>query len=319
MPSTNSPATSLPHTSPLRALSDDLAAAVARVSPSVVALHARSRIPASGVLWRPGVVVAANHTVKRDTDIPVTLDDGSRTTASVAGRDAGTDLVVLRLPSGLPAAPAATLRAGNEDVRVGELVLAVGRPGEEGVTAALGIVSAIQGPWRSWHGGEIDSFIRLDLSIYDGFSGSPLVDAGGNVLGLNSSALARGMAVTLPVSTVERVVDQLLADGRVARGYLGLAMQPVRITESLRGRAGTGYESGAMVVQVEADGPGDRAGVLLGDVLVSIDGRAVSDPQDVRAALGSAAVGRTLKATLLRAGSLIELPMTVGERSPREG
>jgi serine protease DegQ len=306
--------------STLRELSDDLAGAVARVAPSVVAVHARQRIPASAILWRDGVVVGAHHTIKRDEDIPVTLADGSRTNATVAGRDPGTDLVVLRVPSGLASSEPATLRAADEVPRVGELVLAVGRPGEDGVTATLGIVSAAQGPWRSWHGGDIDRFIRSDLTVYDGFSGSPLVDAKGAVLGLNSSALARGMAVTLPVATVERVVGQLLTRGHVARGYLGLAMQPVRITESLRQRMGgkITYEAGAMVVKVEAGGPADRAGILLGDVLVAVDGSAVTDPEEVSAALGGDAVGRKLAATVVRGGALVELSVTVGER-PRGG
>ena len=162
---------------PLAALSDDLAAAVDTVGRSVVAIHARRRIPASGVVWQPGVIVAAHHTIQRDDDITITLHDGTTTTATLAGRDPSTDLAVLRLADG-SGAPAAAAADGAP--RVGQLVLALGRPGTT-VTASLGIVSAVGGEWRTWQGGAIDRFIRLDLSVYDGFSGGPLVDAGGRV------------------------------------------------------------------------------------------------------------------------------------------
>lgn len=300
----------------LRSLSDDLAAAVERAGASVVAVHARARIPASAILWRDGVVVATNHTVRRDEDIPITLPDGSRTTGTVAGRDGGTDLVVLRVPPSLQSARPAELRPGDEPPKVGELVLAVGRPGEDGPTAALGIVSAVQGPWRTWGGGEIEHFVRLDLSVYDGFSGGPLVDARGRVIGINSSALARGMPVTIPVATVERIVAQLLERGHVARGYVGLAAQPVRITESLRARLGGSYEAGAMVVKVEPQGPADRAGILLGDVVVAVDGDAVADPSEIGALVGDR-VGRTIEMTVVRGGSIAKVPLTVGERPRR--
>jgi S1-C subfamily serine protease len=299
----------------LLAFSNDLAGAVERVGRSVVAINARRRIPASGVHWRSGVIVAANHTVRRDDDITVTLPDGTTVPATLAGRDSGTDLAVLRLAGAtLPVADVGDSAA----LMVGQVVLAVGRPGES-VTASLGIVSALGGEWRTWHGGKIDRLVRLDLAIYDGFSGGPLVDAAGRVLGINTSGLARAAALAVPASTVNRVVDQLLEKGRVARGYLGLGMQPVRLQASLRERLGLQHEGALLVVSVEAGGPADAAGVLLGDLLVSLDGTPVSDPSDVLALLGAERVGTGIVAQIVRGGERTQLTITVGERLPKEG
>jgi S1-C subfamily serine protease len=302
----------------LESLSTDLAAAAERAGRAVVALHARRRIPASGVLWRPGVIVATHHTVHKDADVRVSAGDAPHGRADVVGRDPGTDLVVLRTDASAPGAPADVAR---EPVRVGQFALALGRPGDA-VTAAFGVVSAVGPSWRTWQGGEIEQFVRLDLAVYDGFSGGPLVDAAGRVLGINTSALARAAAVTIPAATVDRVVDQLLAGGRVRRGYLGIGTQPVRLPEGVRARLGDvaagnapggAQSAGLMVVALEPGAPADQAGVLLGDVLLALDGRPTADVDDVLAALGGDAVGRTLDAQLLRAGELRTVRVTVGE------
>jgi S1-C subfamily serine protease len=302
--------------SALEALSNDLAGAVERAGRSVVAIHARRRIPSSGVLWRPGLVVAADHTVHKDDDVRVTLPDGTDARATVAGRDPTTDVCVLKLPDG--AGEAATV--ARTPLRVGQLVLALGRPGPS-VTASLGIVSAVGPEWRTWRGGRVDQFVRLDLAIYDGFSGGPLVDAAGRVLGLGTSGLARAAAVAIPASTVDRVADQLLAGGRIRPGYLGIGTQPVKLTEAMRGHLrGAGDrapEWGLMVVAVEPNAPADRAGMLLGDVLVVLDGQPTADPRDVLAALGPDTIGRSIEATVLRAGTPATLSITVGEHPSR--
>lgn len=301
---------------PLAALSDALAASVERAGRSVVAIHARPRIPSSGVLWRPGVVVAAHHTIKRDEEIAVTLDGGRSLPAQLVGRDPSTDLAVLSLQRDDGQGTPATV-ADSDTLRVGHLVLAVGRPGEA-VTASFGAVSAAGGPWRTAWGGAIDRFLRLDLAIYDGFSGAAVVDVEGRVAGLASSGLVRGGAVALPVSTVNRVVDQLLASGRVPRGYLGLGMQPVRLPDALVSRLGLAGDGGAIVLMVEPGGPADRAGILLGDVLVALGGEPVRDTGDVLAALGTDTVGQELSARVVRGGELTELTVVVTER-PRGG
>jgi len=309
----------MPSASPaLRALSNDLAAAVERAGRSVVAIHARPRIPASGIYWRDGIVVAASHTIRKEQDITITLPDGSRVRAQLAGRDGGTDLAILRLeanPSG--GAVAVASRGGDDALRVGSLVLAVGRPGDEGVSTSLGVISAVGDKWRTWSGGEIDRFVRLDLAIYDGFSGGALVDADGNILGVNCSALARGTPLAIPTATVDRVVDALLTRGHVARAYLGVAMQPARLTNALAEKLGLGEAArGVLVVMVESDSPADRAGLLVGDVILSAAGQAVGEPQDVAELLGAERVGADLELSVVRGAEKRALRVTVGERAP---
>lgn len=301
-------------TATLAALSNDLAAAVERADRSVVAIHARSRIPASGILWRKGVVVAADHTIKRDEEISITLHDGGRVPATLAGRDPTTDIAVLKLDTSESAVPATLGDASR--LRAGHLVLIVGRPGDD-VTASLGLVSIVGGEWRTWRAGKIDQYILLDAAIYDGFSGSPLVDVSGNVVGLNTSGVVRGRAMSIPTSTVNRVVDQLLAKGRIARGYLGLAMQPVRLPEDLAKSLGMPDALGLIIISVEPGGPGADGGALLGDVVVSANGHTVRDPRDLIAALGAESIGRPLKLRVVRAGSPRDLEIKVRERSAR--
>jgi S1-C subfamily serine protease len=298
----------------LAALSNNLADAVERADRSVVAIHARSRIPASGVLWRKGVVVAADHTIKRDEDISITLHDGSRVSATLAGRDPTTDIAVLKLETSEAAVPATLGDAST--LRAGHLVLVVGRPGDD-VTASLALVSIVGGEWRTWRAGKIDQYILLDVAIHDGFSGSPLVDVSGNVVGLNTSGLVRGRAVSIPASTVNRVADQLLAKGRIARGYLGLAMQPVRLPQDLAKSLGAPDAVGLIIVNVEPGGPGAEGGALMGDVVVSANGHAVRDARDLLAALGTDSIGRPLKLRVIRAGSPRDLEIKVRERSAR--
>ena len=294
----------------LESLSNDLAGAVDRAGQSVVAIHARRRIPASGIHWRPGIIVAAHHTIQRDEEITISLADGSTVAATLAGRDPTTDLAVLKVDEAkVPVASP----ADDAAIRVGALVLAIGRPGPA-VTASLGVISAVGGQWRTWHGGSIDRFVRLDVSVYDGFSGGPLVDAAGRVLGVNTSGLSRGAALTVPAATVNRVVDQLIRTGRVARGYLGLGLQAVRLPASLVERHSLPNDVGLMVVSAEPGGPGDGAGVLIGDVLVAVDKTPVADPAELLAFLGGDRIGKQVGLRIIRGGEPIDVSVTVGER-----
>jgi S1-C subfamily serine protease len=285
----------------LQNLSDDLAAAVTRVSPSLVAIHARRRIPSSGILWRPDVIVTNHHTLQREEGITVTLHDGSRVSASLAGRDPSTDVAVLRLDQ--PAGPAVGL--ATADPAIGQLVLALGRPGKA-VTAALGIVSAVGGAWRTWSGGRIDHFVRLDVAVYDGFSGGALSDAEGLVIGMNSSGLSRASAMTIPFTTVVRVAEQLLATG--------LGLQPVRLPSAAVQRHALPQDVGLIVVSLDEHSPATTAGMQLGDVIVAFDGRPAAEPSDLLAQLSGDRVGTTAVLRVVRAGELVEVPVVIGER-----
>lgn len=293
----------------LLSLSNDLAEAVERAAPAVVAVHARRRLPSTGIHWRPGIVVTAEHTVRTAEDITVTMADGRSLPAVLAGRDPGTDLAVLRVADA--GSVVATL-GDDAALKVGHMVLALGY----GPRASWGVISALGPRWRSWRGGDIDRLVRLDLVLYPGFSGGPLVDAAGRVVGLNTSGLARETRLALPVTMVTRVADELLQKGHVSRGYLGLGMQPVRLPEPLRAQLGLG-DGALIVVMVEPSGPAARAGVLLGDVLVALDGEPVGDLDDVQARLGSDRVGAEISAVVLRGGVRTELRITVGEQPRR--
>lgn len=298
----------------LLSFSNSLADAVEHAGQSIVAVNARGRVSSSGVHWRQGIVVTADHTIERDEGVTVTLPNGKTVPATIAGRDAGTDLAVLRI-EGADLPPA---EIGNSaDLKIGHIVLAVARPGEGGLGTSWGAISSISGAWRTWAGGQIDQLIRPDLTLYPGFSGGALVDAAGRVVGINTSGLSRSLNLAVPTTTVNRVIDALLSKGRIARGFLGVAMQPVRLPENLRGGLPSGTEAGLIVVSVEQGGPAEQAGVIVGDIITALDGKPVADTNDVQSLLDPDRVGKPLTVQLIRGGAVTELTVTVGERPQR--
>jgi S1-C subfamily serine protease len=299
--------------STLAVLSNDLAGAVEKAAPFVAAVNGRTRFPSSGVIWRPGVVVTAEHSLKRDDDLSVTLPDGRKADAILAGRDAGTDIAVLKV-EGASAEPEF---APQGSVKTGNLALAVARSAELGVNATMGVISALGGPWGTWRGGRLDQYIRLDVSLFPGSSGGAVIDTAGRIIGIATSALSRAAGVAIPAATIDRVTGELLSRGRIARGYLGVGLQPVGLPEHLINKLKLGASTGLIVLQAESSGPAERAGVLVGDVLLSLEGKPVEDVQDLQAVLGSDSVGKTLKAAILRGGQLIEASIAVGERQGR--
>ncbi len=298
----------------LQNLSDDLAGTVAKVSPSLVAIHARRRIPSSGILWRPDVIVTNQHTLQREEGITVTLHDGSRVDARLAGRDPSTNIAVLQLDK--PGGAAASL--ATADATVGQLVLALGRPGKA-VTAALGIVSAVGGEWRTWSGGRIDHFVRLDVAVYDGFSGGALSDTSGQIIGMNTSALSRSSAMTIPFATVARIAEQLLTAGHVKRGYLGLGLQAVRIPAATVEKQSLEQDLGLMVVSLDDNAPATKAGMQLGDVIVAFGGKPAADASDLLAQLSGDRIGTTASLRILRAGEIMDVGVIIGERAHSTG
>ena len=294
----------------LRNLSDDLASTVEAAAPGVVRVAARRRLPASGIVWSAdGVIVTAHHVAERDENIEIGLADGQTVSATLVGRDPTTDLAVIRAQAtGL--APANW--TGPDSLRVGHLVLGLGRPGRS-VQATLGIVSALGEGWRTPAGGRVEPYLQTDLVMYPGFSGGPLVDASGQVLGLNTSALLRGISLAVPTPTLRGVVETLLAHGRVKRGYLGVGAQPVRLPANLEGQLG--QETGLLLVSVEPDGPAGQGGLMLGDTIVALDGQPVGQMDDLLALLSSDRVGTAVPVRIIRGGQVQDVTVTIGERA----
>ncbi|MBD3881586.1 trypsin-like peptidase domain-containing protein [Phormidium tenue FACHB-886] len=299
----------------LLAISNEFTTAVEKAGQFTVAVNGRRRFSSSGVHWRSGIIVTADHAVKREEDLTVTLPDERTVAATLVGRDSGTDLAVLRLEEGdLPTAELADTAA----LKVGQWVLAVARSADSGVAASMGVISALGGAWRTWHGGQIDQLIRPDLSLYPGFSGGALVTPQGQAIGINTSGY-RHMALTLPAATVNRMVDQLVNRGRIARGYLGVGMQPVQLPDSLKASLQLSNDGGVIVVSVQAGSPADRAGILIGDILIALDEQPTADIAAVHRMLDPERVDSPLVAKLIRGGALTEVTVTVGERPQQEG
>ncbi len=301
--------------SALETLSNDFAAAAEAVGPSVVAIYGRRWMPSSGVQWRKGIVVTANHTIRREEDISVVADGGKTLKATLAGRDPSTDLAILKLAS--DAALPLPLVGDGVTLKLGHVVLALGRSRGTNLVASAGIVGGLSGEWEPRRGGRLEQHIRLALELYPGFSGGPLVNAQGNVVGINTRGLSRGRPVAIPLATVNRIVDELVEKGHIPKPYLGLAMQPVAVPESLRGKTASGAGSALLVVHVEPSGPADKAGVLLGDLVFDLQGKPVEDTGDIQHLLGSAKVGDTVQVAVLRGGSPMKMSIALADRPAR--
>ena len=303
-------------TSTLGAFSDQLADVVASAAHWIVTVAARPRQTATGILWKTEnevIVMTADHVVEREDDIKVILPNGKEVKAQLIGRDPGTDLAALRLPADALGADATAAEAGA-NLRPGNLVLAIGRPGKDGARVSFGAVSAIEGPRRSWHGGEIEGVIFADVTLYPGFSGGPLVDLSGKLVGLNSSHLTRQNSSAIPLVTVDRVAKTLLTHGRVRRGYLGIGTQQVPLPEALAQKAGLTQETALLVVNVEAGSPAEQGGLILGDLVVLVADQPIIDVDSLRAQLTSDKLGQTLPVRIIRGGEAQNLTITLGER-----
>lgn len=292
----------------LQQLSEGLAAAVAAAGQSIVRVEARRRLSASGIVWSAdGLILTAHHVVEAKDGIRIGLPSGETTAAVVVGRDPTTDLAVLRSETQLT--PPTWLEP--DGLRIGHLVLAVGRPQQQ-MQSTLGVISALGGAWRTGAGGKVDSYLQTDLTMYPGFSGGALLSITGGVIGLNSSALARGVTVSLPTPTLRRVAATLIAHGHVRRGYLGVGVQTVRLPASLAEQLD--QETGALITAVEAGSAADDAGLMLGDTIVAFDDQAVRRVDDVQTALSSDRVGASTTVRIIRGGKLQDVAVIVTER-----
>ena len=295
--------------STLAALSAELSDVVARVGPSVVRVDDGSRLTATGLLWtEDGVVLTTSHGTERDDDLLVELTDGTRLPAVLVGRDPETDLAVLRVSaSGLRP----VTKADPEAVQVGQLVLALGRPGESGLSATFGIISARQ---DTQDRGRPEYVLHTDATLYPGFSGGPLVNVAGEVVGMTNLSYGRGMGFALGLPILAHVADALLAGGAVKRGYLGVSTQSVALPQSLQTALAVSQERGLLVVQVESGGPADTAGLSLGDILLGLGGAALDDVDDLRRHLRGLAAGQAVTLDLARGGAAHSLTVTLGAR-----
>lgn len=293
---------------PLITLSEALAERVRLSRLLVAGIAAPGHRMRSGTLWRKDVVVASEQRFPDVGDAKVTLADGSAFTAHVAGRDPGTNVVALKLDGAPDPAP---LPAGEP--QLGGLALALGAD-DSGIAVRLGVVHSVGPAWHSRAGGRIDRRITLDIGVTPREEGGPVLDPGGGLLGISTLG-PRGSVLVIPATTVESVLDPLLSKGRVERGWLGLALQPVLVPDALQAEAG--QSQGLMVMSVSKDGPAARANLHAGDILVKIAGESVTSPSAVAQYLGPDSVGKHVELHLIRADKPFSLPITVGIRPDR--
>jgi S1-C subfamily serine protease len=268
-------------------------------------------MPASGLIWSAdGAIVTADHVLEREEDVTIGLEGGNEVGADVVGRDPTTDLAVLRLKGG---ASGLTAVQPAENFRVGSLVLAVGRPGSA-AAATLGVIASIGQSARTSRGGQLDGFVRTDAVLLPGFSGGALVDVAGRAVGLTTSHFGQGTGFAIRMGTVQRVAEQLLQGGRVKRGYLGVSSQPVPLPAGLKEKYKLDQETALLLVGVEPNGPAERGGLLMGDLLVGLGGDPIKDTDDLQWALRTERVGQSVQARVVRGGELREVALQVGER-----
>ena len=289
-------------------LSNAMAAAAEKVGASTVMVNARRRMPATGIAYAADLILTANHVVEREEGITVTLSDGTEVPATVAGRDHGTDLALLRLERPL-AKPAET--AG--DAKVGQLVLALGRPSEAGIEASLGVVSMVGGPVHTRHGA-IDKYIRTDTTPFPGFSGGPLADAEGRVIGLNTSGFGHGVSITIPADLAWKVAEQLAKHGSVQRGYLGVRSQSVELPAAAQKALKREQATGLILIGVESDSPAESAGLMVGDIIVAIDGQPVHNHDELLARLSGDVIDKSTPVEVLRGGQPQSVNVKIGVR-----
>lgn len=295
----------------LMELSNALAQTTEQAALSAVAIHTELRGSSSGVIWRPGIVVTAEHALRRDEDIQATLPDGRVVTAELAGRDASTDLAVLRCSE---ATGSEAIVGAVASLKPGHLTLVVGRTRASGAVAALGVVSLVAAERHSWTGASLAPYIRLDVSLQPTAVGGAVVGAQGHLLGIATTRFARFGAIVIPGPHVSRLVDTLLQKGHIPRGYLGIGLQTVRLPEALRSSLERKEKTAAILLEVESQGPAEKAGLLIGDILVSLAGQSVARFEDVQSHLQQENIGKTLAAKIVRGGIVQEVSIAVAER-----
>jgi len=291
-------------------LSDALADAAEKAGKATVLVNARRRMPASGIAYAADLILTADHIVEREEDITVILADGTEIPAKVAGRDAGSDLAVLKLERAVGTVAEVT----KSPARLGQIALVLGRPSRDGIEASLGTVSALGGPIRTGQGGMLERYIRTDTISYPGFSGGPLVAADGTVLGINTSGLANGAAVTIPADIAWKIAETLVKHGRIKRGYLGIRSQTVEVSDAAQKALKREQATGLLVVGIENNSPASQGGIIVGDILVAVAGAPVLHHDELFAHLNGDVAGKSAPIEIVRGGQAQTLNVPVGER-----
>jgi len=292
----------------LRLLSNQMADAVERIGPALALVNGRPRQPASGVVYGQDLVLTADHVLEREDDLTIQTHDKRTLPAQFVGRDLATDLAVLRVADlGLAAAT-----VSEETARVGQLVMAVGRTANDGPMASSGVISIIGGPLRTGRGVTLERYIRTDATPYPGFSGGPLIDMQGAVIGILTTGLVNGIALAIPMDIAKNIADTLVKQGYIKRGYLGISSQLVRLPDAQR--AGQTQEHGLLIVKVDENSPAQKGGLMLGDILVALDGHTINDSEDLQILLTGDRVGKAIPIDVIRGNSLQTLQVTVGQR-----
>jgi S1-C subfamily serine protease len=295
----------------LQGYSDAITRVVEQAGRCVVAVKSAAYRVVSGVVFRQDLIAVNNHMLKRDGPIPIQLPDGTDLHAAILGRDPSVDVAVLQLKNAKvePAEP-----EEEANLRAGALALVVGRTIDAGISASVGILGAVGGPRRMWRGGEINRFLRLDINLYPSQAGASVVGASGRLLGMATGAMLRHSALAVPHETLNRIADELLREGRIRQGYLGVGLQPVAIPEHLRTKSAVAGEVGLMVLSVEAGTGAEEAGLQLGDILLAADGKTLADTETLMGALRGDAVGRPMTVTLIRAGQIQDSEIRVSDK-----
>lgn len=296
---------------PLAALSQGLTTLIAGTAPGIVAIKALAYRVSTGVPIAPNLVAAADHAVKREERIPIVTSEGRELRGTLLGRVPSIDLALIKTEEDSFRPLAA---ASSESLRTGSLVAVVGLTIDVGPSASLGVLGAVGETRRTWRGGVLDRFLRLDVNLYPSQTGAAVVNVEGQLIGLATPALLRHAAVAVPIETIQKYAQELLKEGRIRHGYLGVGVQPVAIPESLRTKVGLNVQAGLMVMLVNVDSPAEKAGFQLGDILVSLGSKELLSIEDLQTALEGASIGNIVPAMVVRGGELLPLSVTIAER-----
>jgi S1-C subfamily serine protease len=295
-------------------LSKEISDRIAQAGRSIVAVDSHGRHTSAGIVWNPEFVLTSALAVPRDNEVGIIFESGKVTSARVTGRAPALGVALLKLDRKIDGIPAEF--GSTNTLSVGELVVAIARTHRGNIVASSGILSGLMGEWQTGPI-RIDQFIRPDLTLYSGFSGGGLIGADGKIIGMMSAEFLRGKPIAIPPTTLVRVAEEIATKGHIATPYIGLAMEPVAIPESLRQRSGVDEPQGLLVMHVENGGPADAGGVIVGDILFNLDGEPFENFRDFQSVLRRRGVGQEVKAGLIRGGQKIELKIHIGERPLR--